>query len=49
MSLFGIEAGPYLGDLLNRLAELQGAGEITTRDEAIVAVEAFLKEDGALC
>jgi len=45
MSLFAIAAGPYLGSLLNRLAELEGSGEVTTREQAVEAVEEFIRQD----
>jgi len=44
MALFGLQPGPYLGGLLKKLDELQGAGEIKTRDEAIEAARALLRE-----
>ena len=34
MEFFGLDPGPYLGWILKKLDELQGAGEIRTRDEA---------------
>jgi len=42
MSIFGLEPGPYLGSLLKRLAELQGIGEITTREQALDAARTLL-------
>ncbi|MBM3301628.1 MAG: hypothetical protein FJY85_16980, partial [Deltaproteobacteria bacterium] len=45
MSLFGLEPGPYLGLLIKRLAELQGTGELTTRQDAIAAANNFIRED----
>ncbi len=45
ISIFGIPPGPFLGSILKRLAELQDSGEISTRKEAVSAVEQFLKEE----
>ena len=44
MAYFGVDPGPYLGNILKKLDELQGAGEITTRDEALSAVKALLSD-----
>jgi hypothetical protein len=35
IELFGLAPGPLFGCILKRIAELQDAGEISTRDEAI--------------
>jgi poly(A) polymerase len=45
MELFGLQPGPYLGWILKKLDELQGAGEVRTRDEAIAAARALMSED----
>ncbi len=42
MSLFGLDAGPQVGRILNHLAELQAEGEITTTEEAIAAARKYL-------
>jgi len=42
MTLFGLDPGPQLGKILNHLAELQTDGEITSPEEAIVAVRKYL-------
>ena len=42
MSMFGLAPGPYLGSILKRIAELQGMGEITTREQAVDAAREFL-------
>ncbi len=42
MTEFGLEAGPLVGELLEVIAEAQGAGEITTKDEALEIVRNHL-------
>jgi len=44
MGLFSLQPGPYLGGILKKLDELQGAGEINTREEAVEAARALLRE-----
>lgn len=46
INIFGMESGPYLGSVVKRLAELQGSGEISSREQAIVAVRKMMEEDG---
>jgi len=46
MSIFGMESGRYLGSVVKRLAELQGSGEISSREQAILTVRKILEEDG---
>ena len=43
---FGLDPGPFLGKILQRLVELQAVGEITSREEALAAVEELLAEHG---
>jgi len=43
---FGLKEGPYLGMILARLAELQDAGDVTTRSEAVSEVKEILRRDG---
>jgi poly(A) polymerase len=45
MSLFGLEPGPRLGQILRKLEELQGSGEVSSRDQAIEIVRGMLNED----
>jgi hypothetical protein len=45
MSLFGLQPGPDLGRILARLEELQGAGEIAGREQAIQAAKRFVEEE----
>lgn len=45
MELFDLQPGPYLGRILKKLDELQGTGEVKTRDEAIAVAGAFMNED----
>ena len=47
MSQLQISPGPHLGNLLRKLIELQAAGEITTRDEALEAARRILGGDSA--
>lgn len=47
MSQLRISPGPHLGNLLRKLMELQAAGEITTRDEALEAARRIFGEDSA--
>jgi len=47
MSQLRISPGQHLGDLLRKLMELQAAGEITTRDEALEAARRIFGEDSA--
>ncbi|MBI4964913.1 MAG: CCA tRNA nucleotidyltransferase [Desulfomonile tiedjei] len=42
MAIFGLTPGPYLGKILKKLDELQGEGEVRTRDEAVAATRAIL-------
>lgn len=42
MSTFGLEPGPRIGELLETVREMQAAGEITTREEALMAVQRLL-------
>jgi len=44
MDLFGLQPGPFLGRVLKKLDELQGEGEIKTREEAVEAARTLLKE-----
>lgn len=44
ITIFGLQEGPEIGYILRRLAELQGSGEITTRDEALAAVRHLLSD-----
>jgi poly(A) polymerase len=48
INLFALSPGPYLGAMLNHLEDLYGAGEITTREEAIAAVRRLLRENKSL-
>jgi poly(A) polymerase len=45
ISLFGLQPGPHLGRILTRLDELQGAGEIAGREQAIQAAKRFVVEE----
>ena len=47
MSQLRISPGPHLGNLLRKLMELQAAGEITTRDEAVEAARRIFGGDSA--
>lgn len=42
MSAFGLPPGPFLGQVVKRLAELQGSGEVRTREEAISAISHYI-------
>jgi poly(A) polymerase len=42
MKAFGLDPGPFLGQVIKRLAELQGSGEVTTREEAISAIRHYI-------
>jgi poly(A) polymerase len=42
MTQFGLSAGPIIGDLLTHLREEQATGAITSRDDAMNAVRAYL-------
>jgi len=44
MSLFGLEPGPRIGQILRQVEELQGSGEVSTRDQAIEMVRDMLEE-----
>lgn len=44
ITIFGLQEGPEIGYILGRLAELQGSGEITTRDDALAAVPHLLRD-----
>jgi len=41
----GIKPGPLIGDLLNKISELQLEGEISTREEAFKKISYFLKDE----
>ncbi len=45
IDLFGIVPGPFLGEVLDRLAELQAVGEIQSREDAVNAVKRYLTEE----
>jgi poly(A) polymerase len=47
MTQFRISPGPQLGNLLRKLMELQAAGEIRTRDEAVEAARRIFGRDSA--
>jgi poly(A) polymerase len=42
MKSFSLSPGPKLGELLEALREAQGAGEVTTRQQALVYIESLL-------
>jgi hypothetical protein len=42
MRTFGLAPGPFLGRVVRRLAELQGSGEVRTREEAVSAVRHYI-------
>jgi len=44
MDAFGLAPGPGLGALLGKIRELQGTGEIRTREDALEAVSRLLEE-----
>lgn len=44
ISMFGLREGPEIGRILQNLAELQGSGEITTRDQALEAVRHLIEK-----
>jgi poly(A) polymerase len=46
IDLFGIVPGPFLGEVLDRLAELQAVGEVESREDAVNAVRRYLAEAG---
>lgn len=45
MREFGLQPGPELGQLLEKIAEEQALGTISSRDEAIAAAARFLQEE----
>jgi poly(A) polymerase len=42
MDALGLAPGPKIGHILDRLAEMQASGDITTRDEALAAAKQFM-------
>ncbi len=48
MITFGIAPGPYLGTLLNRLAELQDCGRISTKEQALEFAKALIESKAHL-
>ncbi|MEJ2716701.1 MAG: HD domain-containing protein [Deltaproteobacteria bacterium] len=42
MRMFGLTPGPFLGRVVKRLAELEGSGEVRTREEAVGAVRHYI-------
>jgi len=48
IDIFGLAPGPKIGELLEAVREAQAAGDITTREEALVFVQKQLSLKGAL-
>jgi poly(A) polymerase len=46
MERFALSPGPVLGEILEAVREMQAAGEITSRDEALAYIEVFLSSSG---
>lgn len=46
IATFGLKEGPYLGSVLRRLSDLQGSGEIATKEEALVAARNMILNGG---
>ncbi len=46
INIFGLPPGPEIKKILDNIHELQAAGEITTRDDALAATRKFVKLNG---
>jgi len=47
ITVFGLEPGPRIGQLLEAVREAQGIGEITTREEALALAQRQLDRERA--